>query len=76
MIRRRVDRGYKDEIKKRRNEKEQRRRDKSEVCGGGARISGRGEGDGEDESRDGSDAVGEACILSKDVAQGEAAEGE
>jgi len=46
------------------------------VCGGGARISGRGEGDGEDEGRDGSDAVGEACILSKDVAQGEAAEGE
>lgn len=36
----------------------------------------RSEGDGEDEGGDGSDAVGEACILSKDVAQGEAAEGE
>lgn len=35
-----------------------------------------GEGDGEDEGREGSAAVGEACILSKDVAQGEAAEGE
>ena len=46
------------------------------MCGGGARISGRGEGDGEDEAREGSAAVGEACILSKDVAQGEAAEGE